>query len=102
MADSADLVVLGAWYGTGNKGPYHPRHFIRLTQKVYRACQVNLLEAQNLAIALINRDKSRRCFRHTFFVKRKFFSASFLLCSISISSCFQIFLRLLDVHVLFF
>lgn len=21
MADSADLVVLGAWYGTGNKGP---------------------------------------------------------------------------------
>lgn len=23
MADSADLVVLGAWYGTGNKGLYH-------------------------------------------------------------------------------
>lgn len=22
MADSADLVVLGAWYGTGNKGRY--------------------------------------------------------------------------------
>lgn len=23
MADTADLVVLGAWYGTGNKGLYH-------------------------------------------------------------------------------
>lgn len=22
MADSADLVVLGAWFGTGNKGIY--------------------------------------------------------------------------------
>ena len=25
MADSADLVVLGAWYGTGNKGSYELR-----------------------------------------------------------------------------
>lgn len=23
MADSADLVVLGAWFGTGNKGILH-------------------------------------------------------------------------------
>jgi len=23
MADSADLVVLGAWFGTGNKGIYY-------------------------------------------------------------------------------
>lgn len=26
MADSADLVVLGSWYGTGNKGPYESRY----------------------------------------------------------------------------
>lgn len=26
MADSADLVVLGAWYGTGNKGLYSVYH----------------------------------------------------------------------------
>jgi len=29
MADSADLVVLGAWYGTGNKGRNRDTMFFR-------------------------------------------------------------------------
>jgi hypothetical protein len=40
MADSADLVVLGAWYGTGNKGEdffclklFNSRHTVGSRQK---------------------------------------------------------------------
>lgn len=36
MADSADLVVLGAWYGTGNKGLYHPRYRAAINRKIVR------------------------------------------------------------------
>ena len=40
MADTADLIVLGAYYGTGNKGAADPAHLLSSDAHacIYRVC----------------------------------------------------------------
>lgn len=61
MADSADLVVLGAWYGTGNTGLYHPRYIDPLgsTQKDLSRLS-GRVKHEISTLILINRDHRRR------------------------------------------